>query len=436
MPETDRFGLPLSTRSAAAAAAYRDGVDRQLAAWTGIADAFDAAIAADPDFALAHLARGRLHATYMEAPKAAAAIARARSLVTANGTRREQSHVDALALAVEGQAAKSLQRVLEHLEQWPRDAVVLSSTLGAFGLYAFSGMADHDRARVEICEKFAPHYGDDWWFQTYLGWSYTEHGDVVRGRRITERAFAQRRENASAAHALAHAMFEDGSVEDAEHMLADWLPIYDRSAMLNGHMSWHQALLALERDDPAGALAIYADRIAPDVTHAFPLNAMTDGVSLLWRLYVYGHAVPRELWDAAASYAAPKYPRSGNPFADVHLCALSAATGDTAGLAQRLTELDTRLAEGKLPAGPAVPAMGRALQAFATSDFNRCAALLEPFADDVVRIGGSHAQRELVEDTLLVALMKSGQSAKAHALLDQRLHRRPSLRDARWRAVA
>jgi hypothetical protein len=54
---------------------------------------------------------------------------------------------------------------------------------------------------------------------------------------------------------------------------------------------------------------------------------------------------------------------------------------------------------------------------------------------DVVRIGGSHAQRELVEDTFVVALMRAGELPRARVLLDQRLHRRPSPRDDRWRAA-
>ena len=48
----------------------------------------------------------------------------------------------------------------------------------------------------------------------------------------------------------------------------------------------------------------------------------------------------------------------------------------------------------------------------------------------MVCLGGSHAQREVIKDTLLVALMRSGQTARAQAVLDERLHRRPSLRDA------
>ncbi|WP_218187531.1 MULTISPECIES: hypothetical protein [unclassified Pseudomonas] len=63
-----------------------------------------------------------------------------------------------------------------------------------------------------------------------------------------------------------------------------------------------------------------------------------------------------------------------------------------------------------------------------------CAKLHEPVARDVVRIGGSGAQREIVQDTLLVALIRAGEVKKASGLLDQRLHRRPSPRDSRWLA--
>ncbi|MFX7705243.1 hypothetical protein ABTJ74_19605, partial [Acinetobacter baumannii] len=62
----DRYGLLLSTSSSEAAVAYREGVDLLLAAWTGAAEAFDRAIAIDPDFALAHIARGRIHTFYQQ----------------------------------------------------------------------------------------------------------------------------------------------------------------------------------------------------------------------------------------------------------------------------------------------------------------------------------------------------------------------------------
>jgi hypothetical protein len=61
---------------------------------------------------------------------------------------------------------------------------------------------------------------------------------------------------------------------------------------------------------------------------------------------------------------------------------------------------------------------------------------LEPVLSDVVRIGGSHAQRELVEDTLIVAPIRAGRTERARAVLDAHLHRRPSARDTRWQAAS
>ena len=157
----DRYGLPLSTTSHEAASAYRDGVDLMLAGWTGTAEMLERAIAADPDFALAHIARGRVHAFYQQGDLARQKAARARELVAGRGSERERSHVETLALAIEGRLPEAIASTLKHIDAWPRDALVLSLPLGAFGLFAFSGMADHDRARHELCENVAQHYGED-----------------------------------------------------------------------------------------------------------------------------------------------------------------------------------------------------------------------------------------------------------------------------------
>jgi tetratricopeptide (TPR) repeat protein len=435
MSHCDRYGLPISTSSDRAAEAYRHGVDLTLSAWPGAGAALDKALAADPDFALAHLARGRVHAVYGQTEAARAEATTARRLVGERGTARERSHVEAMALALEGQPAKALAQALAHLDGWPRDAPVLSLLLGAYGLYAFSGRADHNQARVDICARVASHYGDDWWFIAYFGWAQVENGDVRAGRPMTERALAIRRENANAVHALSHAMFEDGAIEEAEGLLGDWLPAYDRAGWLHAHLSWHQALLALERDDAARAFAIYRDRIQPKVNSAAPMPVLADAASLLWRLGLAGHAAPQEAWDDAATFADRHFAQAGLPFADVHVALIAAAAGNRAGIEARIGDMERRLGQGALPQGPVAPMLCRAIASFADGDHAGCVRLLEPVADEVVRIGGSHAQREVIEDTLLVALMRAGEPAKARALLDARLHRRPSPRDTRWRAA-
>jgi tetratricopeptide (TPR) repeat protein len=434
-PNHDRYGLPLSTSSAEAASAYREGIDLMLSAWTGAAEAFERAIIFDPEFALAHIARARIHTFYQQGDVARAKAAAAREFVARHGTPRERSHVETLALAIEGRGDAAIASVLKHLDEWPRDAVVLSLPLGAFGLFAFSGMSDHDQARQDLCERYASYYRDDWWFLTSHGWAMTENGRVAEGRAMTERGFAMRRQNAHAAHALLHAMFEDGSVDDADELVNEWAPGYDRNGILYGHILWHQALGALERDDAATALNIYRDVLAPQANAAPPLNVMSDCAGLLWRLSAYGHVVAGELWRDAEDYSKRYFPKSSLPFADVHLALLAAATGDDDALEERLRTIDQRLADGKLAAGPVVPRICRAARAFAAGDARGCVAQLEPVLGDVVRIGGSHAQREIIEDTFVVALIRAGELPRARELLDRRLHRRPSPRDQRWRAA-
>jgi hypothetical protein len=436
MAHEDRYGLPLSMDSSGAAEAYREGVDLMLSAWPGAAEAFERAIATDPDFALAHIARARVHSFYQQGEAARKLAARARELVARRGTERETGHVETLALAVEGNLPAALKSALAHLESFPRDAVVFSLLLGAFGLFAFSGMADHDQARQDLCERHAPHYGDDWWFLSNHGWSLTENGDVKRGRAITERAFESRRNNAYAAHALLHAMFEDGSARDADTLITQWIGSYDRSGILYGHIWWHQALGALEMDDATKALAIYSDILQPKINAAPPLNAMSDCAALLWRLLAYGHPVPAQLWADAEAYATTHFPKVSLPFVEMHMALLAAATGKAAALDERLHAIEQRLADGKLAAGPMVPAVCRALNAFAHENYAGCVRHLEGVLADVVRLGGSHAQREIIEDTFIVALIRSGELKRARALLDKRLHRRPSPRDLRWQALA
>ncbi|AVO45121.1 tetratricopeptide repeat protein [Phreatobacter cathodiphilus] len=433
MAPIDGRGLPITTSSGEAAALYREGVDLLLSAWPGAVETLRRAVEADPGFALAHAALARAHAVRAEPQDARRHIAQAVELAQVNGTERERSHVEALSLAIGGQGARALDRVLTHLDTWPRDVVIFGLPLGAFGLFAFSGMAGHDQARVDLCERHAAQFSDeDWWFLTYRGWSQAENGAVALGRDLAERGFALRPANANGAHAVSHAMFEEGSGAAAEAFIEDWLPSYDRSGVLHGHIAWHQALAALERGDAARALSIYDGYVQPAASTGLPINIVTDTVSFLWRMAAYGHGVPAELWRQAADYAEEKFPTPGQAFIDVHLGLAQAATGRTGLLQQRIDDT-TRLVEaGTLAAGPVVPGMCRAALAFAEERYATCVAILEPLASEVLRIGGSGAQREVFHDTLLVALMRSGETEKARRLLDQRLHRRPSPRDSAW----
>jgi hypothetical protein len=421
----DAHGLALSTASSLAAEHYREGLALMLSTWSGADVLFGAALAEDPAFALAHAALARLDAFAARPAAARARIATACDHAAANASEREQSHIEALSLTITSGPKQALAHALAHAERWPRDVLILGLPLGAFGLFAFSGMADHDSARVDLCSRHAAQFdADDWWFLTYHGWALAEHGEIVRGRDMLERAFALRRANANAVHGLTHALYESGAQQDADAILADWLPGYGRKTLLHGHLSWHAALIALERGDAEQASALYLGDIAPEVSYGAPINIVTDGASLLWRMAAQGHVIDPALWQGLAAYAHDRFPKVGHGFTDAHLGLIAAATGDAAAVEQRAEDIMALVAAHAYLPGPVVAAICRAALAFAQGDYRGCAAVLLPVMPDLPRIGGSGAQRDVIGDMTLIALMRSGEIDAARSLLDARLHRR------------
>ena len=101
-------------------------------------------------------------------------------------------------------------------------------------------------------------------------------------------------------------------------------------------------------------------------------------------------------------------------------------------LETRLAQLEKRAADGKLAPGRAAIELCRGVKAFAEGDHDGAVGILEPLMGDLVRIGGSHAQRELWEDTFVVACLRAGRGDKARKTIADRLERRPSARDAAW----
>ena len=163
---------------------------------------------------------------------------------------------------------------------------------------------------------------------------------------------------------------------------------------------------------------------------------LADSASFLWRWRVYGAAAPLDQeWPEVAAHAHRHFPRAGLAFADVHAAFAEAASGDADGLQSRIAGLQSLAHDGRLPPGEVAPALCVGAAALGRGDNAEAAGVLEAALLDLPRIGGSHAQREVFEDSLIVAYLRSGQSAKAAPLLRSRLGRRPSARDETWLAL-
>ena len=368
----------------------------------------------------------------MPEAKAAAADAGSRA---ARVTARERRHIEAT-LAINGAAGEALAMVRAHAAEYPGDALPLSLALGVFGLLGFSGRRDHHEAQLALLEELAPNWGDDWWFVGYLGWGYIETGEVAKGTELVEPSLARNQRNAHAAHRRAHGFFESGDVSGGAGFIENWLRDYDRTGPLHCHLSWHLALFELARGDAARAQAIYLDNIRPSVALAAPMLVLADSASFLWRWRFYDVAPSLDqAWAEVAAHARRHFPHASLAFADLHAALAEAATGDLDSLQMRIAGLRSLARDGRLPPGEVAPAPCAAAAALGRGDNTDAAHLLEVALVDLPRIGGSHAQREIFEDSLIVAHLRSEQPGKAAALLRSRLSRRPSARDEAWLAL-
>ena len=413
---TDRYDLPLSTTSLAARDAYVQGCEAKLTMYPGAIEAFDRAIAADPGFALPHAARA--HALLERGDAAAAREAMAAANALASGlTAREASHIAFFGLLVAGDAEAALAALPAHLNAWPRDVLVLGTTAFTNGLIGSSGRAGQKRTLLALLDRRAPHYGDDWWFTAHHGMAFSENGQHDAARPKIEKSLAQNPTNPWAAHARAHLCYEEGDPDAASAFLKSWLTTYPRNAPLYSHLSWHLALGHLEAGDAAAASRLFREAFAPEVHSGPPRGKLNDAVSFLWRWELAGHPRDTAAWRVMHDFTNRAFPRAGAAFSDMHIALALAVAGDDAALEVRAGQIDELVRAGRYPSGPFVPAVSHAFAAFERRDFSAAIDALEPIADELERIGGSHAQLVLVRFTLLKAYLGADRPDDARRML-------------------
>jgi hypothetical protein len=423
---TDRFGQPLSTSSNAARDDYVAGVDCVLSAAHGDQMHLGRAVEADPDFALAHAALARARFLMADVPGARQAAARARGLAAAT-TQREQGHVDALCLAIEGKPVEALSATRAHLARHPRDALVAAPATGVFGLIGFSGRQGREPEQVEFLEALRPHLADDWWFQSVYAFALEEVGRLDQALELIERSMATNPRNAHGAHIKAHVLYELGEDRKALDYLDSWLPAYPREGLMHCHISWHVALFALILGETERAWQVYRAQVHPGGAWGPALNVATDAPAFLWRAELAGHPRQPALWDEVHVYGRKSFPKPGIAFVDVHRALAAVAAGDNDGIAAYAAELEQRAASGRSPAGDVVPRLARGLAAYGDGDWAKAIAMLEPALAETVRIGGSRAQRDLIKNTLIAAYLKAGCDDVARKLVSAHADRRPSV---------
>ena len=129
--------------------------------------------------------------------------------------------------------------------------------------------------------------------------------------------------------------------------------------------------------------------------------------------------------------------RPGPAFRDAHAALAFAVAGDEVYMGHMIDRLQGLADAGDVLASEVTLPLVQGMNAFAHGAYGEVVRYMEPLCteprlDQLARIGGSHAQREVFEDTMLEAYLRAEQFDKAEAMLRTRLQRRDSARDLFW----
>ncbi|NYI47452.1 tetratricopeptide (TPR) repeat protein [Nocardioides aromaticivorans] len=419
----DSYGYPLTT-SRPAADAYVDGVRDLLRLRSGAATRFATAIALDPTFALGHATLALLGHEMCVQVDVRARLADAR-LHAQRATERERSHVHAVDRHLQGDPGP----LVAHLASYPRDAVLLSVAMPTI---AFAGVTDLPEQAWRIVEAAAPAYGDDAWINGLMAFVRQEQRRFDDAMDLACRSLAVEPSGGHAAHARAHAHYETGDHAAGLAWMDSWVLGDGAATDSLTHFSWHAALHELSLGDVAAVRRRYDEQLQP--RHAVGCRALVDTGSLLvrWALTPGGAVVP-PLDEVVALTGTAVLEQPSTAFLGMHAAVTLLAVDDAAGLDRLARWCDGH--DGATHREVVAP-LARALRLMAGGRWSEGADRLAALAPQVWRLGGSDAQREIVEEARIAALLRAGRYDEARRLLDERLDRRPAVRDERWRDEA
>ncbi|MGH7356997.1 MAG: tetratricopeptide repeat protein [Candidatus Rokuibacteriota bacterium] len=414
---SDLYGLPVTTASRDALDTYDRGA-RALLGWRADAlDLFQAAAGRDPSLALAHA--GAAICLFLEERFAETREAGERARAASDGqSSRERSHVNAVTLWTAGKVDDAERAMLEHLDRWPRDMLVLQRLYFAwFWLGKFPEMR-------ELVDRMAPHYPGDSFMLGMRAFALEEAGECDAAARTAEAALALNPRDAWAIHALAHALYEAASFERGITRLPRAIhPCARRLNWFHDHLLWHLALCHFAAGDYARA-----SRMSRAVFERAPSSIagdLHDSISLLWRLDMAGERVG-ERWQPFAAIARQRIGRTGLHFHVAHVAMALAGDRDWVAAEQQVGTLRARAPKDPtgVMAEVLIPLVD-GLHAFARGDYRAVIDRIEPLRPRLIQLGGSRAQRDVFHDTLFEAAFRAGDAERAQRYLTERIARRP-----------
>ncbi|XP_038146908.1 tetratricopeptide repeat protein 38 [Cyprinodon tularosa] len=412
--------LPLSTSSNEACKLY-DAILTQYVKWRnddtlgGIEGCMSAIHAADPNFVMGHVISTGLELVgTTSSPRVDERLASAvtRTLELANSqdiTPREKLHVKAVELFSHGNYPKACEVWEDILLDHPTDMLALKF---AHDAYFYMGAQLQMRDSVA---RVLPHWKPHMPLFSYLKGQYSfgllETRFYDQALKVAMEGLALTPDDAWSVHSVAHVYEMTAEVEKGLNFMESREKDWQRSDMLASHNYWHWALNFTEKEQYEAALQIYDSQVFNRCKASGAMLDIVDACSMLYRLEMEGVCV-KDRWRELLQITQPHTDDHVTLFNDLHFLMVSLGANETKA-SQRLLEGLQDLAkepgdnqQHQLAKNIGIP-MCKAMMEYNQGNYGQAVALLYPLRYQMLGIGGSDAQRDLFNQLLIHAAMKS-----------------------------
>ncbi|MGW7576983.1 tetratricopeptide repeat protein [Streptomyces sp. NPDC054765] len=426
----DRHGHLMSDTGVEARAHYEQALDDLLFFRPRVAETAQAVLDASPRSVMGQVLAAYLGVLGTE--ETDAAVARDRFIRFRCGldaealSSRERMHLAAATAWLDGDLHGAGRLLGDLTIAFPRDVLAL---FAGHQHDFLTGDAQRLRDRVggalDAWDEDDPHRGP---LLGMYAFGLEESGHYERAEEVGLAALAQHPGDVWGIHSVVHTYEMRGRFTDGIRFLDARTDDWARDSLLTVHNWWHYALYTLELGDTARVLEIYDASLHHDGTAGMAMELL-DSAALLWRLYL-AQEEQSARWARLADAWESRHDGPHYAFNDAHAVMAYVGAGRI-DRAQRLVRdredwlaAEPGVSNRAMTAGIGLPVC-RALIAYGRQDYGRAVELLLPVRHRLNTFGGSHAQRDAIQRTLVEAAIRAGRTDLARALLSERIQLRP-----------
>ncbi|XP_066541751.1 tetratricopeptide repeat protein 38 isoform X2 [Hoplias malabaricus] len=346
-------------------------------------------------------------------------------------TPRERMHVKAVELFSRGALGKACDVWDDILVEHPTDMLALKF---AHDGYFYLGEQTHMRDSVaRVLPYWKPHMPLYSYVKGFYSFGLLETHFYDQAEKIAKEGLALTPEDGWCVHAVAHVHEMKAEIEKGLKFMAstekDWV-VCD---MLACHNYWHWALYHIEKGEYEAALKIYDEQISRRSVKSGAMLDVVDACSMLYRLDMEGVSV-KDRYRELLQVTKPHSEDHTLLFNDLHFLMVSLGCKDkvtTQRVMESLQELAKEPGENyqhQIAETVGLP-MCQALVEYDQGNYSKTVELLKPLRYRINTIGGSDAQRDVFNQLLIHAAMKSDdkhQQRFARSILVEREAARPN----------